>query len=567
MSGIHLGLSFHDAICAVLEAIANPSSDDPIHECDTFLKKKLLQDPGLVLKQAETHMRSVYPYKDVKMCWRRLFTDAAIVKAVFAIIDHCQLSNSEPWGIPYHHRLNLLISDIKERRNKISFDPDAPFDDWLVKQVIHTLDFALIMTGIPGREREVHGLFDQIQRVIEENEANTEAQKWSDSPNLELPMFSQTSVNRPDIKNPVLRVRNPSLDWLVNHLTNVRTPFVVEGECEHWPARSGENSWASSKFWWKQTLKGHRLIPVELGKSYTAEGWGQKITEFGNFARWYLWNEEEMSSYQESSPGRPQDYSPNMFGYQSATHWQPDLGNAGVAYLAQHDLLAQIPALRKDICVPDMCHAPTLGPEPGTPVYEKAKRERAEEQARQSAGAEAEPNPTDLTVEATEEPGYDSDFTPGNPSEPIINTWIGPEWTVTPLHHDPYHNAFCQVVGSKYIRLYSPHTPAEKIHPRGLELFEEALDEDPERSPRWIDMSNTSLVNIEDIELSPAEAEEWEQTWPGFQDLEYLDTVLEEGDCLYIPIGWWHYVRALRAGVSVSFWWNKEPWMEYSDGD
>ncbi|KAJ5725212.1 uncharacterized protein N7483_006569 [Penicillium malachiteum] len=568
LSGIHLGLSFPDAICAVLEAIANPSSDDPIHECDALLKRKLFRDPDFVLERAESHMRSVYPYKDVKMCWRRLFTDASIVKAVFMIIQHCHLIDCEPWAMHYHDRLDKLISHIKERRDKkLEFDPDVPGYNWLVKDVIHTLDFALIMTGIPRRQREVHGLFDQIQRAIEEKEPSTEGSDellWPGQPNLELPMFSQESVNRPEVKNPVLRVRNPSLDWLVNHLTNVRTPFVVEGECEHWPARSGENSWASSKFWWKQTLKGRRLIPVELGKSYTAEGWGQKITEFGNFARSYLWNEEELPSYQ-SSQEDPGDCSPSLFGHRPMTGWQPDLGKAGVAYLAQHDLLTQIPALRKDICIPDMCHAPTLGPEPGTPVYEKAKRERAEEQARQSAGAEVEPNPADLTVEATEEPGYDSDFTPGNPSEPIINTWIGPEWTVTPLHHDPYHNAFCQVVGSKYIRLYSPHTPADRIHPRGLELFEEALDEDPERSPRRIDMSNTSLVNIEDIELSPAEAEEWEHLWPGFQDLEYLDTVLEEGDCLYIPIGWWHYVRALRAGVSVSFWWKKEPWMEYSD--
>ena len=31
--------------------------------------------------------------------------------------------------------------------------------------------------------------------------------------------------------------------------------------------------------------------------------------------------------------------------------------------------------------------------------------------------------------------------------------------------------------------------------------------------------------------------------------------VLKEGECLYIPVGWWHYVRGLKAGISVSFWW------------
>jgi lysine-specific demethylase 8 len=70
-----------------------------------------------------------------------------------------------------------------------------------------------------------------------------------------------------------------------------------------------------------------------------------------------------------------------------------------------------------------------------------------------------------------------------------------------------------------------------------------------------IDMSNTSQVDIAAIELSPAESEHWESMWPGFQDAEYVETVLREGECLYIPVGWWHYVRGLKAGISVSFWW------------
>ena len=34
------------------------------------------------------------------------------------------------------------------------------------------------------------------------------------------------------------------------------------------------------------------------------------------------------------------------------------------------------------------------------------------------------------------------------------HTFFGPKGTVTPVHHDPYHNCFVQVVGSKYVRLY-----------------------------------------------------------------------------------------------------------------
>ena len=70
-----------------------------------------------------------------------------------------------------------------------------------------------------------------------------------------------------------------------------------------------------------------------------------------------------------------------------------------------------------------------------------------------------------------------------------------------------------------------------------------------------IDMSNTSQVDLAAIELSPAESDQWDALWPGFRQAEYVETVLQEGECLYIPVGWWHYVRGLRAGISVSFWW------------
>jgi len=46
--------------------------------------------------------------------------------------------------------------------------------------------------------------------------------------------------------------------------------------------------------------------------------------------------------------------------------------------------------------------------------------------------------------------------------------------------------------------------------------------------------------------------------FPLFKDAKYVDCILEAGECLYIPVGWWHYVKSLSVSFSVSFWWNRE---------
>ncbi|MED6209627.1 Lysine-specific demethylase jmj30 [Stylosanthes scabra] len=152
----------------------------------------------------------------------------------------------------------------------------------------------------------------------------------------------------------------------------------------------------------------------------------------------------------------------------------------GPTYLAQHPLFDQINELRKDIFIPDYCFA---------------------------GGGELR----------------------------SLNAWFGPAGTVTPLHHDPHHNILAQVVGKKYIRLYSASL-SEELHP-----YSETM------------RTNSSQVDLDDID---------EGKFPKVQDLEFIDCILEEGDMLYIPPKWWHYVRSLTTSFSVSFWWSEG---EYSD--
>ena len=121
------------------------------------------------------------------------------------------------------------------------------------------------------------------------------------------------------------------------------------------------------------------------------------------------------------------------------------------------------------------------------------------------------------------------------------------------------------MVGKKYVRLYSPED-SHGLYPRSEE--EEAPDNppsarqladrgmtasEPGTEKQTIDMSNTSEVDVSAMELSPAE--DWDEVYPGISKVPYVECVLEAGEALYIPVGWWHYVRSCSVGISVSFWW------------
>ncbi|KAI8381121.1 uncharacterized protein BYT42DRAFT_612932 [Radiomyces spectabilis] len=119
-----------------------------------------------------------------------------------------------------------------------------------------------------------------------------------------------------------------------------------------------------------------------------------------------------------------------------------------------------------------------------------------------------------------------TDWYKGPPPDVIKNAWFGPKGTVSPLHQDPYHNVLAQVVGRKYLRLYAPDQTSMLYPHEGM-------------------MSNTSQVDVEHPDLD---------SFPDFGKAKFVECVLEEGELLYIPPKWWHYVRSLDTSFSISFW-------------
>ncbi|KAJ4983938.1 Cupin domain-containing protein [Stagonosporopsis vannaccii] len=449
---------------------------DSIVGCGRAALSLLRAKPDLAAKLAYQKLHDV-PYKEVKTCWRRLYTDAAL------------------WRV-----LQTLEGRVKQTLTHGSW----------IDEIVKLLDTTLILTAAPLREELVELWLTALENELSTSGLNETVPEPSKRPakKLKFDHNNLTPLVFPDVDlESVMELRHPtprcdglSLSAFQRKLSSptLHSPLIIEHAIQHWPALS-DRPWSDPDYLLKRTLGGRRLVPIETGRSYTDSGWGQKITTFKDFMSTYMLNKDILSQ-----------------------------GKLQTGYLAQHDLFAQIPTLRADISVPDFCYC--------------------------------DPAPNSLpNVKQT--PKLE---------EPLLNAWFGPKGTISPLHTDPYHNILAQVVGYKYVRLYAPDQ-TERLYPR-------SVDEN------GVDMSNTSLVDLDQaIEVFPEigvgaggsltpdseqgeEREEkkdiqlrrqvFEKQFPGFATAKYIEGVLGPGECLYLPPGWWHYVKSLSPSFSVSFWFN-----------
>jgi hypothetical protein len=105
--------------------------------------------------------------------------------------------------------------------------------------------------------------------------------------------------------------------------------------------------------------------------------------------------------------------------------------------------------------------------------------------------------------------------------------WLGPAGTVTPLHADYDDNLFVQIWGSKRIFLAPPHHD-EFLYPVEANALLFGSPFDPE-------------------------APDFER-FPLARRAALLEFVVEPGDMLYVPAGWYHQVRSLSFSLSSNRW-------------
>ncbi|KEF60373.1 uncharacterized protein A1O9_01933 [Exophiala aquamarina CBS 119918] len=457
--------------------------EDPILECHPDGYQHLRDQVESLFALADQKLHT-FPFKDVRPCWFRLYTDASIAKALTVM--------------------------------------ENPFELSELDNIVSILDMALIMAGGLGREQLIHDLLFNLKKALGEHQEDSERPSKRRRLQELTNILPHDTVSLPTIHFPIPQMSNPSLTKFQAFMTDKREPIILTDILTHWAALE---KWKNSSYWLDNTIQGRRLVPVEIGRSYTDEDWGQRILSFGEFLHDFILQMPE-AGFRSGEPPR-------------------------TCYLAQHDLLKQIPSLRGDIAVPDYCYLDVPGPEPGTPVCSSRVETETNKARNPKVGSS-----TGLASFGPE----DKDSTD---SEVQQNIWFGPAWTISPLHHDPYHNILCQVVGKKYIRLYSPTHSAALLPRRKDEPAPHARTHRTEGSPEFtkedsqasetIDMSNTSQIDIAAMELSPLE--DWDEVYPGINGIPYTECILEAGQALYIPVGWWHYVRSCSVGISVSFWW------------
>ncbi|MGB9991895.1 cupin-like domain-containing protein [Pseudoduganella rhizocola] len=105
--------------------------------------------------------------------------------------------------------------------------------------------------------------------------------------------------------------------------------------------------------------------------------------------------------------------------------------------------------------------------------------------------------------------------------------WIGPAGTMTPLHCDYDDNIFAQVWGSKRIFLAPPHHD-EFLYPREANAMLFGSPFDPE-APDY-------------------------DKFPLARQAAMTEIIVNPGDMLYVPAGWYHQVRALTFSLSSNRW-------------
>lgn len=116
---------------------------------------------------------------------------------------------------------------------------------------------------------------------------------------------------------------------------------------------------------------------------------------------------------------------------------------------------------------------------------------------------------------------FDQRYFDANDTHGRVFFWLGPADSTTPMHRDLGNVYMAQVMGRKLIRM----VPSTQLH---LMYNEHGYHSEA-------DFDRLSLDHF-----------------PLLKKASIMEFVLEPGDLLFIPVGWWHFVKSLETTVTVT---------------
>lgn len=109
------------------------------------------------------------------------------------------------------------------------------------------------------------------------------------------------------------------------------------------------------------------------------------------------------------------------------------------------------------------------------------------------------------------------------------NLWIGRGNNRVNLHYDLFHNFNAQIVGQKHWVIFPPKQSSLLYpHPWYSRFF-------------WC-----SQVNINQPDF---------KKFPNFREATPLEVIINPGEILFLPVGWWHSPIGVGMNIAVNFWW------------
>ena len=113
----------------------------------------------------------------------------------------------------------------------------------------------------------------------------------------------------------------------------------------------------------------------------------------------------------------------------------------------------------------------------------------------------------------------------------LCSSWISSEGCITPLHYDLCHGFLSQIIGKKKVILFSPDD-WRNLYPRSITSS----------------CRNSSKISL-DLWMNGDENQI--SRFPNVGNAKILEVILDEGEMLYIPPFFWHFVETINPSVSV----------------